>query len=596
MLKNIKILLRKILRKKCVYLFLGSIISSIFEIVGIGSIPIFAMIIIDINTLKSKLPLFIDSSFIEQFNQNQIALTGAAALTVIFLSKNLYLALMTYWEAKITLSIRNDIKFKLMNFYINVPYAFYLETNPAELIRTATTDAAITTNVILKFITLFREVLILILIFSLLFYADPLISFSVFSFLIFFVGIFYFFTRKKLKSVGKILQYLSGIEIKILNQIFGAIKEIKILNKEKQMEETYSENVKKMGRNSLIQSFLTSVPRLFLEVILVMAVVIVLTIFVFMDRPTITLIPLISLLAVSAIRLIPIFNSITTALVSIRTSTPSFNHVSREISKLENTNTVLDQEKKNEIKFFKSIYIQKVNFRYPSTNLYSITGIDLLINPGKKIGFIGNSGAGKSTLIDLLLGLLYPTEGKILVDGINISENFRSWQNLIGYVPQDIYLLDDTIRKNIAFGFSDGNINSDFVYNAIKVAQLKSFIDSLPNGEETIIGNRGVRLSGGQRQRIGIARALYRNPSILVLDEATSSLDVENEKKIMNEIFSSTDRSKTLIIVTHRHQTVQNCDVVFLLDNGKLVDQGKYAYLNKKFNLNTFIKSKQSKG
>ena len=194
-------------------------------------------------------------------------------------------------------------------------------------------------------------------------------------------------------------------------------------------------------------------------------------------------------------------------------------------------------------------------------------------------------------MINLLLGLLQPTEGKILIDGKDISKNLRNWQSQIGYVSQDIYLLDDTIRNNIAFGHSDANINSDHVVNAIKTAQLESFINSLPDGEETIIGNRGVRLSGGQRQRIGIARALYNNPSILILDEATSSLDIENEKKIMNDIFSSSQLI-TLIIITHRHQTVQNCDNIFLLDQGKLIDQGEYDYLNNKHNLNSFIEKK----
>ena len=186
---------------------------------------------------------------------------------------------------------------------------------------------------------------------------------------------------------------------------------------------------------------------------------------------------------------------------------------------------------------------------------------------------------------------MQPTEGKILVDGKDISENLKSWQSQIGYVPQDIYLLDDTIRNNIAFANSEIDINSNKLSNAIKLAQLKSFINSLPNGEETIIGNMGIRLSGGQKQRIGIARALYHNPSVLILDEATSSLDIENEQKIMNEIFSSS-QSKTLIIITHRHQTVQNCDNIFLLDKSRLIDQGKYDYLNHQHNLNSFIKTK----
>ena len=509
----------------------------------------------------------------------------------MLLLKNFYLGLIIYWQSKVTISLGVNIKSRLMKYYMNVPYIFHLQKNPAELLRGITVDVDSATNVIINIITLFRESLLLIMIFGLLFYVDPLVSFSVFLFLILSVGLFFLLTKKKLKTIGEVIIYLSGIQFKILNQSFGAIKEIKILNKEKQVEEIFKQNIKKVGENKLIKGFLIVLPRLFLEVISVMAVVVISALFISMDRPMITLIPLLSLLVISAIRLIPIFNSIATSLALIRSLIPSFNFVSKEISELEKTNIVLDQGKKKEIKFIKDIYIKELNFKYPNTNIYSIIDLNLLIKPGKKIGFIGNSGGGKSTLIDLLLGLLQPTEGKILVDGIDISENLRSWQKQIGYVPQDVYLLDDTIRKNIAFRFSDTDINSEQLSNVIKIAQLKSVINNLPNGEETIIGNRGIRLSGGQRQRIGIARALYNNPGVLVLDEATSSLDIENEQKIMNEIFSLI-QSKTLIIITHRHQTVQNCDNIFLLDNGKLIDQGKYDYLNHKHNLNNFIKKK----
>ena len=231
------------------------------------------------------------------------------------------------------------------------------------------------------------------------------------------------------------------------------------------------------------------------------------------------MIPLISLLAVSAVRLIPAFGAIALSLTTIRVKIPFIDFVSKEISKLENTNIVLDQGKKEETKFIKDIYVKEISFRYPNTNTYSIIDLNLLINSGTKIGFIGSSGAGKSTFVNLLLGLLQPTEGKILVDGKNISKNLRNWQSQIGYVSQDIYLLDDTIRNNIAFGQSYSSINSEYVLNAIRIAQLENFINRLPNGERRIIGNRGVRLSGGQKQRIGIARALYSQPKILIFDE-----------------------------------------------------------------------------
>ena len=583
MLKNINILLTQNQKKQCVFLFFGSIISSFFELIGIGSIPVFAMIIIDLNLIKSKFPSFVDQNLLDQFSQNQMALFGALALVIIFSLKNLYLALMAYFQGKVTKTLRSNLGLRLFKTYINTRYIFHLQRNPAELLRGITADVNNTIDLILSIIILFREILLLVLVFSLLFYADPFISFSVFVFLTSFVGLFFFLTKKRLKTIGKMIQYFAGRQIKIVNQGFGAIKEVKILNKEKYVEKIFKQNIDEIEKNHLIVFFLNAMPRLFLEVISVIAVVVISTLFVFMNASTASMIPLITLLAVSAVRLIPAFGAIAVSLTTIRAKIPAFDFVSKEISELENTNIILNQENEKEIKFFKDIHVKKVNFRYPNTNAYSIIDFNLSINSGKKIGFIGNSGAGKSTFVNLLLGLLKPTEGKILIDGKDISENLRNWQSQIGYVSQDIYLLDDTIRNNIAFGQSSTSINSEYLLSAIKTAQLENFVNSLPNGEETIIGNRGVKISGGQKQRIGIARALYNKPRVLIFDEATSSLDLENERKIIDKICQS-NKELTFIIISHRNNTVKNCDLIYVFDNGKLIDKGSYKEILSKHN------------
>ena len=583
MLKGINILLTQNQKKQCVFFLFGTIIASFLEIIGIGSIPVFAMIIVDLNLLKSKLPSFIDLNLLDQFSQNQVVLLAAVALAVIFLLKNLYLTLMIYYQGTIVKTIRNNVGLRLFKSYINAQYIFHLQRNPAHLLRGVTADVNNATDVIMSSIVLFRELLVLIFIFTLLFYADPLISLSIFLLLTFFVGLFFFLTKKKLKIIGKTIQYFTGIKIKDINHSFGAIKEVKILNKEKYVEEIFEKNLKKIEDPTFLHFFFNSVPRLFLEVASVIAVVVVSTISVFMYVSTATMVPLISLLAVSAVRLIPAFGAISISLTTIRAKIAPFDFVTKEISELENTNIVLDQRKEKEIKFFRDIYIKEVNFRYPNTNIYSIIDLNLSIKSGKKIGFVGSSGAGKSTFVNLLLGLLQPTKGKILIDDKDISENLRNWQSQIGYVSQDIYLLDDTIRNNIAFGQSSTNINSEYLLNAIKTAQLEKFVNSLSNGEETIIGNRGVRISGGQKQRIGIARALYNKPRVLIFDEATSSLDLENERKIMDKIYQS-NKELTFIIISHRNNTVKNCDLIYVFDNGKLIDKGSYEEILNKHN------------
>jgi len=264
----------------------------------------------------------------------------------------------------------------------------------------------------------------------------------------------------------------------------------------------------------------------------------------------------------------------------------SFKIVSREIinvpieDKFRNNNSIGEKSYKKYF-FENQIKFENVFFSHENSNAKILQNIFLEIRQGQKIGIIGKSGAGKSTLIDLILGLIKPTKGKILMDNLNLDYNLRDWQKQIGYVPQDIYLLDDTIKNNIAFGLNANDINQEAILKSIELSRLKDYVSSLEKKENTFVGNRGIRVSGGQRQRIGIARALYHNPKILIMDEATSSLDTFNEKKIMEEIYNTTE-NMTLIIVTHRHKSVSNCDKIYLMDSGKIIDEGKFADLEKR--------------
>jgi ATP-binding cassette subfamily C protein len=224
------------------------------------------------------------------------------------------------------------------------------------------------------------------------------------------------------------------------------------------------------------------------------------------------------------------------------------------------------------------LIIEDVTFSHENSNTKILKEISLEVKQGQSIGIIGKSGAGKSTLIDLILGLIKPVTGKIYVDGEELKDNIQSWQNLIGYVPQDIYLLDDTIKNNIAFGLEKEKVSDEKILNSIKLSNLENFINSLPDKENTMVGNRGIKVSGGQKQRIGIARALYNDPKILIFDEATSSLDTKNEKQIMEEVYA-VSKDCTLFIITHRHSSVYNCDIVYLINEGKIIDKGKYKDL-----------------
>ena len=585
MYKKIKLICSKEQLNIIFILFFGSIMSTFLEFIGLGSIPLFAMMLLDIEAFKESLPKFIDVNFLDNFNQGEIALYGAIFLITIFVIKNSYLALMVYIQGKAIQSIQTNLAIKLFKIYINAPYSFHLLRNPAELLRTCTGDVSRVAAVILSITSLFTESLILIMIFSLLFYADPYVSTAVFIFLIFFVGLFFLITKKNITIRGQIVHKITAEQIKTVNETFGAVKEIKIFNIEKYLEKIFKDNVDKIEKSTLLNYFFTSVPRLFLEVISIIAVVIILAIFVLMNRPIVEIIPIASLIAISTLRLIPAFNKISTCLGSIKGFMPSFNFVYKEIYNAKNTMREYIKNEQTKIKFTKNIILKNVSFNYYEKNITPIKDLDLIIKCGTKVGCIGSSGAGKSTLVNLLLGLLKPTNGEILVDNINISQNLREWQNSIGYVPQDIFLFDDTIKNNILFG---KEYNEEKLNSVIKISQIDNFISELPQNLNTIIGTKGIRLSGGQRQRIGIARALYTKPEFLVFDEATNSLDPENEMKIINDI--NQDKSiKVFFIIAHKHETLKNCDSILYLKDGKIFDQGKYDDLNNKYNFNNII-------
>jgi ATP-binding cassette subfamily C protein len=561
-------------------------VAAAIEMVGLGSIPVFIMIIIDIDVLIDKFPTFFANDYIKSIRQDYITIFGGIILILIFLLKNIYLSLFLFFQGKVIKILRTDIRNKLFKKYINAPYNFHIKNNPSVLIRNLTQSVSSAINTILSTLSITRESLILIVIFILLFLNEPMVSVSVFGVLILITGLFMFFTRQTLLSRGEQIQILYGDQLRTINHSLGSVRETKVLNRENYLTNLFTYQVDEIEKHAFFSYFLNQIPRLFLEFIAVFAVAIIAILFVIINLSNEQILPIISLLAVCAIRLIPAFNLIVSSLSTRRFSMASLKLVSREMinvptgDKFRNKNLVGKKSYKKY--FFKDqIKFENVFFSHENSNAKILQNISLEIKPGQKIGFIGKSGAGKSTLIDLILGLIKPTKGDIFVDGLILNENLKPWQKLIGYVPQDIYLLDDTIKNNIAFGLNTNDINQEEILKSIESSRLKDYVSSLEKKENTVIGNRGIRVSGGQKQRIGIARALYHGPRILILDEATSSLDTINERIIMEEIYNTAENI-TLIIVTHRHKSVSRCDKVYLLDNGKIIDEGKYSDLEKR--------------
>ncbi len=343
-------------------------------------------------------------------------------------------------------------------------------------------------------------------------------------------------------------------------------------------------------KNEVLNGFLQMIPRLFLEVLAVLSLSLTILFFYIEGNSIKSILPTITLMTVIIIRMLPVFVNLNAGFNNLKYFRSGFDALKNEYINLDKNNQTYQNEEnyfdKNKFAEINKININNVNFRYSKNEEKILKNISIQVNKGEFIGIIGKSGAGKSTLIDIILGLLKPEEGKILVNEKNIDLNYKEWQKNIGYVPQDVYLLDDTIKRNIALGKEDKEIDEKKLYSAVELSQLKEFVEDLPDKSNTIMGDRGARISGGQKQRIGIARALYNNSEIIIFDEATSALDIETEKKIIDDIYKL-KKNRIIIFITHRTSSLRNCDKIFVISNGKLVDEGAYHdVLSRNQNLN----------
>jgi ATP-binding cassette, subfamily B, bacterial PglK len=568
-------------KKKFLLLFSMMILAAIFETVGIGLIVPFVGIVTNPSIIKEQA---IISSVYELLNfqsTNVFILFAVVCLLAVFMMKNAYLLFFYNVQYRVILHQKNTLAKTMFNAYLTKPYTFHLERNSAELLRNVNGEAGrVFDGIVLAGFQLITELLVMIFILTLLLFTTPIATLS--SGILLGGSVFLFFKifRKKITELGKENQKMSREVIKWLNQGFGASKEIKVSGKEGYFVNSYAVKSKVLVNNIVYKNTLDQVPRLFIETLLVSVVLITMIIIVYQGTDTATLVATMSLFAMAAFRLMPSITRIVAMLTSIRYSQPALDVVYNDLIKENRGQNRIQEEltldskpvevNSNERTFHRSINLENVYFRYPSREEYSIRNLSLTIPIGSSVAFVGTSGAGKSTIVDTILGLFEPEKGRVSVDGKDLNELLQIWRNKIGYIPQSIYLTDDTIRKNIAFGINDDVIDETAVLRAIEDAQLKDFVETLPDGLDTVVGERGVRLSGGQRQRIGIARALYHNPEIIFLDEATSALDNETEVEIMKAI-DGLKGEKTVIIIAHRLSTIENCDIVYRVDHGKLI-------------------------
>ena len=509
-------------------------------------------------------------------DQTQLVIGSMLMLVIVYIFKTIFLVYLSWKQASFTYDLHKSLSQQLFEGYLRQPYTFHLQRNTAQLIRNATSEVGSYTNAILAVTSIVTEALVLIGIAILLIAVQPVGALLVLSVLGVSSYAFHYLTKERILNWGVARQHHEGLRIQHLQQGLGSVKDIKVLGREEGFFSQYAihnEGSANMGRNN---NMLQSLPRLWLELLAILGLATLVLTMLFQNKPMEALVPMLGLFAAAAFRLMPSVNRIFRSFQKLRYALPSINVLYDELTLLNKNG----EKKQSESSIFleESLTLKHVSYAYPKTDQTVLNDINISIQSGTTVGFIGGSGSGKSTLIDIVLGLLPPSQGSVAIDSVDVRSKMQAWQNQIGYVPQAIYLTDDTLRRNIAFGLAEDMINEDAVRNAVRAAQLEDFVASLPEGLDAMVGERGVKLSGGQRQRIGIARALYHDPSVLILDEATSALDGETEKGVMQAI-NAIHGTKTILIVAHRLSTLTQCDMLYRLDKGKIIQKGLFDEL-----------------
>lgn len=571
MLKLVKVYnLLPIHRQRQLPLIIGlMVIGAGFEVFGISLIlPLFQSISgessgILRDTLRTVFSYLDDREFI---------ILCVCMLGFIYVLKSLYLGFLAWFISRFAFGIRAELGTELLQRYLQAKYEFHLSSNSAQLVRNLTTEVIqFTANGLIPMLLLITEAIVIIFICIFLFVIEPIGSIITATLFVLFSTLFQKFLGAYSRNLGAKRQRADGLVIQKAQESFGGIREIKLLDRSSLFADRFKLYATLASDASAKQYVVTQIPRLYLESISILTFS-VLVIYTFFEAGSLDkAMPVLGVFALAAFRLLPSANRFLFALNSLRYAEPSIVTLHEQIKAkgVQILDSDLQQIRLERLEFGACIELNNVSYRYPEEASYLLKNINLTIKAGESIGIVGKSGSGKSTLVNLITGLIHPTEGQVLVNEIDVKSDLVSWYANVGYVPQDVYLLDGTIEENITFGLSGEEVNSAKLSSVLKDAHLTEFLSTLKDGKDTFIGERGVRLSGGQKQRIGIARALYKDASLLVFDEATSALDTDTEREIVTAI----DRlsvTHTVIVIAHRESTIKGCDRVLLIENGKV--------------------------
>lgn len=561
---------------KLVILLLLTLFGGALEIVSIGLIAGFVSVVLDPNILFNMEILSPFLEFLAIETQRDVLVYGSVFIIILFLIKNAYIVFYKYLKARFVHNRYRSISTRLFEVYMHTPYAFHLRRNSADLIRNVSREAGnITASVMMPLLRIVSEGIMVVGLVTLLLVVEPVVTLAA---IVLLGGTSFGFLKlikNRMDYYGKEAFRERAGMIKAISEGVGGLKDVTVMNRQNWFVERFQRSVNLLTRSHIFRDVIKQSARPVLETVAVTGMLVI-TIFLMWEGKSIaSLASILALFALSIQRLLPAMNNMVNDYNVLHYHLPSVSPIHEDIMSLQVKKDKLDVEK---VPFREKIELLSVTYAYPETEAEVLKNVSLVIPKGSAVGIVGSTGSGKTTLVDIILGLLSSQKGKVKIDGEDIEKKMSAWQRNIGYIPQVIYLSDDTVKNNIAFGIPEEEIDEERVWKCIKAAQLEKFVKELSDGVDTFIGERGVRLSGGQRQRIGIARALYSDPEVLVMDEATSSLDNVTEKFVINAI-EKLKKGRTLIIIAHRLTTVKKCDKLYILKEGKIVAEGSYEDL-----------------
>ncbi|MDE6688064.1 MAG: ABC transporter ATP-binding protein/permease [Lachnospiraceae bacterium] len=570
-LKKLNYLFDRKVKVQIFFLLFLITMGAFMELIGVAIIfPIVEIAMGEANLADNKMSNII--MMLTGSSDKNVILLWMIALTItIYIIKDCYLVFMNNRLYAFSANTKRQMATRLMSAYLKQPYSFFLQKNTSELIRSVNSDTSQLYEVVLNCLQIASNGLTALGLVIYLSSTNLIMTLTVALLLAICAFLIIFVLQKRFRRYGLENQKISGFLIRYLQQAFEGVKEIKILNNERHFIRRYSEAYQEQSNILIKFSLFNLIPKYLIEVVCMSGILGYLAINIVNNPNYMEIMPQIAVFCVSAYKLLPSVNALYSYTNTVIYNRASIDLVYNDIKEADQLEQSFEHNRSEEQEFiFKDkIEIKDVSFCYNDNSFRVLDHVNLTIKKGESVAFIGASGGGKTTLADNILSILEPIEGTILVDGEDVRNNIWGWRKKVGYIPQLIYLTDDTIKNNVAFGVNEKDIDEKEVWRALRDAQLEEFVLGLKDGIETIVGERGTRISGGQRQRIGIARALYRNPEVLVFDEATSALDNETEKEVMKAI-EGLQGTKTMIMIAHRLSTIENCDSVYQVEKGSI--------------------------